>query len=212
LLLLLLRLLHDILPLGHEPALWLLLLRGHHLLRGIRLRLVGIVDLLLHLRLLLDHGLQGVHVVRILHVIFNDVVIETAIAIPLNPVLSIEQADATVRLLLELLQERFLLLGPEVVLFLRHPAAHAAGLGELLLELTALSLVSRVGHDALVPEEVQHLAWHLFKSLLGQHHRVVLEVPEGHELDDIGTHLLAVSLGVERLFIRIELIHGAEIS
>ena len=120
-----------------------------------------------------------------------------------------EQVDAS--LLLELLQEFLLLLRPEVIIVLGLSATHATLLLELHLKLATLLLISRVRHNAAPPEVIEHLAWDLFERLLGQHHRVVLEVPEGHKLNDVGGHLLAIALGVERLFISIELVHGAEV-
>jgi len=149
--------------------------------------------------------------VWILHVLFDDVVVETDHSVPLDPVLSVEKADGALGRLLEILKELLLLVREEVVLLLRHIATHATGLRKLLLELATLGLVGRVGYNITLPEVVEHLAWHFFKCLLRQHHRVVLKVSERHELDDIGSHLLAVTLRVERRLISIKLVHSAEI-
>ena len=196
---------------GHEPTMSLGLLLGsglHH--NRLTLGLISVVDLLRLLHwLLLDEWLERVDVVRILDLILNDVFIKTDHTVPCVPILSTIQIDT--RLLLELLEEFLLFLGPEVILLLWLLTTQAALLLELHLELAALLLISRVWNDALSSEVIEHLAWNLFESFLCQHHWVVLEVPEWHELDDIRSHLLTIALRVEGLLVGIELVHGAEV-
>lgn len=196
---------------GHEPtmSLWLLLGSGLHHNR-LTLGLISVVDLLRLLHwLLLDEWLKRIDVVRILDLVLNDVFIKTDHTVPCVPILSTIHIDT--RLLLEFLEEFLLFLGPEVILLLWLFTTQTALLLELHLELAALLLISGVRNDAISPEVVKHLAWNLLESFLCQHHWVVLEVPEWHELNDISGHLLTIALRVEGLLIGIELVHGAEI-
>ena len=66
-------------------------------------------------------------------------------------------------------------------------------------------------HDIVLPHEVEKLTWHFLEGLLGKLGRVVLEVSEGHKLDDIGLHVLFVSHRVERNFVGIQDIHALKI-
>jgi len=83
--------------------------------------------------------------------------------------------------------------------------------GHRLLDLLALSIRASVGRDVVLSEEVEQLRWHLHQGLLREEVRVVLEVIEGHKLDDISSHVLAVGLRVESLFVSIEDLHGLEV-
>ena len=84
-------------------------------------------------------------------------------------------------------------------------------LGKLLLN-AALAFFSRWHrHNIALLEEVKQLSWHLFERLLGQFSRVVSEVTEGHELHDVGLHILFVSLGVERHLVSVKDIHALEV-
>lgn len=188
-----------------------ILLHVHLLLHHLRVGVVVVVYLL-WVHLLLRRHQEGVHVLRVPEVVLDDEGVQRRIAVALGPVLGVEEADLAGRLLVDLLQELILLVRPKVILILRVAAAHTTSLGELLLEGAALCLACGVRHDATSLEVVKHLAWDLFQSLLSEHHRIVLEVSERHKLHDIGSHLLPVALGVERDFVSVKLVHGAEIS
>ena len=95
-------------------------------------------------------------------------------------------------LLLHLHEELFLSLGEVVLLIDGHLASHASRIGQLLLERSLLCLGGWIWHNTLSSEVVEHLAWDLLQSFLGKLHWVVLEVPEGHKLNNIRRHLLSV--------------------
>lgn len=75
-----------------------------------------------------------------------------------------------------------------------------------------LSITGWVGSDSPPPEVVKHLPWHFFKCFLGKQHRVILELTEGHKLDDVSSHLPLVFLGIQGHLICIQLVHGREVS
>ena len=108
-----------------------------------------------------------------------------------------------------LLDEHLLALPEEVDLLLA--AAQRPLLRELLLNLALAFLGCRHRHNVALFEEVEQLAWNLFKSLLCQLGWVILEVTEGYELHNIGLHILLVTLRVEWHLISIENIHALEI-
>ena len=84
-------------------------------------------------------------------------------------------------------------------------------LGKFLLN-SALAFFSRwQRHNVAFFEIVEQLTWHFFESLFGKLCGVVFEISERHELHNIGLHVLAVALRVERDLISVENVHGFEI-
>ena len=81
----------------------------------------------------------------------------------------------------------------------------------LLLDAASLLLTSWVGVNVMLAHPVEQLRGYLHERLLSKHVRVVLEIVVGHELNDIGGHVLTERLRVECLLIAVELLHGAEI-
>ena len=80
------------------------------------------------------------------------------------------------------------------------------------LQGTFLYFSCRVWRDTSAAEEVQHLTWYFFESLLCKCHGVILEFSEGYELDDVSCHLLFVGFRVKRNFICIQLVHSVKVS
>lgn len=195
----------------HHLGLLLLLGSTHWLSHHLATRILGIpvVDLL-GLLLLHDRcGHEGVDVGQIAQIVRQQVLIKRLHSSVIDKVLALEKV---VSLLLHALEESLTLSRPEVTLVNRVVPTHAPSLRKLLLEGAFLGLSCRVGSDTTSAEVVEHLAWHLLKSLLRQHHRVAGEVPEGHKLDNIGCHLLLIDVRVKGRLIGIELIHGGEVS
>jgi len=119
--------------------------------------------------------------------------------------------EKVLALILQTLQELLFLLGPEVVFFLRHAASKAALSRQLLLQQPSRLLGSRQRCDAVAPEVTQHLAWHFFKSLFCELHRIVLKFSERDELNDVRRHCLSVLLRIERFIIGIQDVHRREV-
>ena len=71
----------------------------------------------------------------------------------------------------------------------------------------ALLLGSRMRLDIVLAHEVEKLSWDLVENLFGEKVRIVLELVEGNELDDVGSHVLAESFRVESLFVGIKHLH-----
>ena len=161
---------------------------------------------LLRRRLLLHHKglllLQNVDILRVIEVFDQVVHLHLGQALRLQEVLALVQVEAHVRNLLQ-----------EGLLFLEEVLGNGADLRphrphrQLLLDLASLLFRPRVRGDALLAHPVEQLSWHLHESLLGEEVRIVLEVVEGNELHDVRSHVLAVSLGVERLVIAVERLH-----
>lgn len=80
------------------------------------------------------------------------------------------------------------------------------------MDQSSLLLGAWVWSDPVPAHPVEQLAWHLHQSLLRQHVRVVLELVEGYELDDISGHVATVSIRVECLIVTIEGVHRLEVS
>ena len=182
--------LHLLLDLAHHRV-------AHHVHHGVdsALELLGYLAGWHTLRLLRRHHhhlrwLQHVHVARVLNVVEKVTDLHLADALVFKEVLGLVEVEAH---LLHLLEE---------ALFLIHEVLgdHADALmadwahGKLLLDKPALFFGPWVGCDVLLAHPVQKLRWHLHQSLLGQEVRVVLEVVERNELDDVSGHILAVSL------------------
>ena len=84
--------------------------------------------------------------------------------------------------------------------------------GKLLLDKATLLSCARVRLDTVAAHEVEQLTWNFIKNLLGKHVWIVLKLVEGHKLDDISRHILAVCTGVKGLFIAVKHLHGGEVS
>ena len=82
---------------------------------------------------------------------------------------------------------------------------------ELLLDQATLLRSFGVRLDLMLAHVVQQLAWNLIQYFFGEHVRIVLELIEWNELDDIGRHVLAVGLRVECLLITVEDLHSGEV-
>ena len=65
--------------------------------------------------------------------------------------------------------------------------------------------------DIVLTHPIEQLAWNLHQGLFRQHMRIVLEVVEGDELNDISGHVLAEGARVERLIVAIERLHRLEV-
>lgn len=74
-----------------------------------------------------------------------------------------------------------------------------------------LLLFGRLRNDIVRHEEVDHLAGKLLKYLLGKLDSVAAEFLKRYELDDVTRHLSVEGVRKERLIVRIEQIHGAEV-
>ena len=151
--------------------------------------------------------LKNVNVSWVVDLIDGDARLCLADAALCQEVLSLVQVKAH---LLQLLQE-FLLLIHEVTwdgsLLLLSIRAH----GHLCLDLATLSLAAWVRCDVVLAHEVEKLCWDLHEGLLGQHVRVSLKVVVGNELDDISSHVLAISVRVKSFFIAIKHLHATEV-
>lgn len=66
--------------------------------------------------------------------------------------------------------------------------------------------------DVILPEEVKQLSRNFIQGLFGKQVRVLFEIIERNELNDICGCVLPVKVGVESLFITVKGIHVAEIS
>lgn len=76
---------------------------------------------------------------------------------------------------------------------------------------SAPSLGSWHRHNVTFLHKVHKLAWDLLKGLLGEFCWIIPEFTEGHELNNIGVHILLVSLRVQRHIIGIQDIHALEV-
>jgi len=169
---------------------------AHHLLLG---------HLLLG-HLLLHHlGLQGAPVLGVVHVVDEDFLVELADTFLSNKVLDLIMVKAHSS---RLLNELFLQL---LVVYWDLPGLLSGAHGELLLQDFALLFALWVGHDVVLPHEVEQLGGQLLQRFFRQHLRVVLEVVEGDELDDVRVHVLAHVARVEGFFVAVELLHVGEI-
>lgn len=65
--------------------------------------------------------------------------------------------------------------------------------------------------DILLLEKFGHLARNFLEGLLGKLQLIAHELPKGDKLHDITTHIPLVFLRIQRVHIRIQLIHGGEI-
>ena len=111
------------------------------------------------------------------------------------------------------LQELLFFHRPEVAFFcgFTYRASQTSLLRKLALKRTLLRFSRRVGRDTSSSEVVKHLARYFLKGLFRQHHRIVLEFSERHELHNVCSHLLLVFLRIERYFISIELVHSRKV-
>ena len=134
-----------------------------------------------------------------------DIVIKVRVPILGKIVLDGEQVMA---FRLHPLEECFLLLCPKIFLVLLLITTQALLLRKLALKSALLSFSCWVWRDTSPPEEVEHLAGYFFQGLLSEHHGVISELAEWHELNNISSHLLIVALGEQRHLVSIKLIHG----
>ena len=65
--------------------------------------------------------------------------------------------------------------------------------------------------DVVPVHEVEELPWHFLERLLGQLPWIVLELAEGHELDDVAGHVLLESLRVQWRVVGVQNVHGLEV-
>ena len=72
---------------------------------------------------------------------------------------------------------------------------------------SSLFLTSWERLDIVLAHEVEKLSWDLVENLFGEKVRVVLELVEGNKLDDVGSHVLTESFGVESFFVSIKHLH-----
>jgi len=75
-----------------------------------------------------------------------------------------------------------------------------------------LSLSLWQWNDLALSHVVHKLAWQLLKSFLGQQCRIMLEVIEGNELNNISGSVSSERLREQCLIITIKLVHHTEIS
>ena len=186
---------------------WLLLLLL--LLRGLAcIRIVGVIHGLLG-HLLNRRSLQGIAVLWIVKVLFENGLVETNQSVSVQEVRGCKEVNS---FRLQSLEHLFLLVRKEFVkgdvVRVGVVIAQAICLGQLLLEGALLGLRGWVGNNALGAEEIHQLSRHLSEGFLGQQHWVCREFAEGHELHNVCTHVAPESLGVQRSLVGVKHFHG----
>ena len=161
-----------------------------------------------HLLLLLLDNLEHVPEVGLINSHPECLRIHLEQALVLQEVLARIEVEAFTR---QHLQESFFLVG-EVFWDLRMTGRASGSHRELVLHHASLVFCSSLGQDIVPSHKVKKLTGQFLKDLFREKVGVVSEVVEWHELNDIRSHILTISLRVKCFLICVELVHGLEIS